>query len=225
MDVEGVNAIGAKAKNRDTNSKTTFYHTNLFLPSQRWGPYLQVCQWGFNMGKLKCFQIPCPFLCYKYRSLHTVTGFYIYTLQGLGSIPCGQCLDRTLGKFPPIYGPHLNSLFLVIFFGQKPTSPPPKKEAEETMERYPRHPMGEVQIESFRMSTHIFYMSHMSTELQLGCLPRVVKKIYPKHVSHVLTYVFMCYMCDMCLHLRKLSNMLANSAGTSPLCFAKLRDR
>ncbi len=23
----------------------------------RWGPSLQVCQWGFNMGKLKCFQI------------------------------------------------------------------------------------------------------------------------------------------------------------------------
>ena len=29
------------------------------------------------------------------------------TLEGPGSITCGQYLDRTLGKFPPIYGPHL----------------------------------------------------------------------------------------------------------------------
>ncbi len=27
--------------------------------------------------------------------------------EGPGSIPYGQYLDRTLGKFPPIYGPHL----------------------------------------------------------------------------------------------------------------------
>ncbi len=29
------------------------------------------------------------------------------TLEGPGSISCGQYLDRTLGKFPPLYGPHL----------------------------------------------------------------------------------------------------------------------
>ncbi len=27
--------------------------------NQRWGPYLQSCQWGFNMGKLKLSQISC----------------------------------------------------------------------------------------------------------------------------------------------------------------------
>ncbi len=27
---------------------------------QRWGPYLQRCQWGFNMGKLKLSQISYP---------------------------------------------------------------------------------------------------------------------------------------------------------------------
>ena len=72
---------------------------------KRWGPYQQVFLWGFNMGKLKCFQIAWPVVCYKYRSLHT--GVYISTVQGLHSIPCGQRLDRTLGRFPPIYGPHL----------------------------------------------------------------------------------------------------------------------
>ena len=33
---------------------------------------------------------------------------YILTLEGPGSISCGQYLDRTLGKFPPLYGPHLD---------------------------------------------------------------------------------------------------------------------
>ncbi len=31
----------------------------------------------------------------------------ISTLEGQGSISCGQYLDRTLGKFLPLYGPHL----------------------------------------------------------------------------------------------------------------------
>ncbi len=34
-------------------------------------------------------------------------GPYLQSLGGQGSISCGQYLDRTLGKFPPIYGPHL----------------------------------------------------------------------------------------------------------------------
>ena len=38
----------------------------------------------------------------------TVTGVYVSTLGGPGSIPCGRYLDRTLGKFSPIYGPHLS---------------------------------------------------------------------------------------------------------------------
>ncbi len=29
--------------------------------------------------------------------------------RGPGSISCGQYLDRTMGKFPPIHGPHLNT--------------------------------------------------------------------------------------------------------------------
>ena len=33
---------------------------------------------------------------------------YISTLEGPGSISCGRYLDRTLGKFPPLYGPHLS---------------------------------------------------------------------------------------------------------------------
>ncbi len=32
-----------------------------------------------------------------------------FTLGGPWSIPCGQCLDPTLGKFTPLYGPHLMS--------------------------------------------------------------------------------------------------------------------
>ncbi len=27
-------------------------------------------------------------------------------------MPCGQCQDRTLGKFPPIYGPHLCEILM-----------------------------------------------------------------------------------------------------------------
>ncbi len=36
--------------------------------------------------------------------------FGISTLGGLWSISCGQYLDPTLGKFCPIYGPHLSIL-------------------------------------------------------------------------------------------------------------------
>ncbi len=43
----------------------------------------------------------------SYALWYTITGVYISTLGGLGSISCGQYLDRTLGKFPPLYGPHL----------------------------------------------------------------------------------------------------------------------
>ncbi len=51
------------------------------------------------MGRLKCFQIPCPLVCYR----NTVTGFYIYTLQGLGSIPRGMS-GSDLGQiFPNIW--------------------------------------------------------------------------------------------------------------------------
>ncbi len=40
-----------------------------------WGPYLQVCLWGFNMGKLTCFQMPCPLVCYSNRVLHSSLKF------------------------------------------------------------------------------------------------------------------------------------------------------
>ncbi len=33
--------------------------------------------------------------------------YTMITLGGPWSIPCGQCLDPTLGKFPLLYGPHL----------------------------------------------------------------------------------------------------------------------
>ncbi len=38
------------------------------LAVQRWGPYLQSCQWGFNMGKLKLSQISCPVVQCENRS-------------------------------------------------------------------------------------------------------------------------------------------------------------
>ncbi len=44
----------------------------------RWGPYLQSCQWGFNMGKFKLYQISYPVVHCENRSLHT---FY-YINQG-----------------------------------------------------------------------------------------------------------------------------------------------
>ncbi len=40
--------------------------------SQRWGPYLQSCQWGFNMGKFKLSQISYPAVHCENRSLHTL---------------------------------------------------------------------------------------------------------------------------------------------------------
>ncbi len=43
-------------------------HNNRKWQGVRWDSYLQVCQWGFNMGKIKCFQIPCPLVCYKART-------------------------------------------------------------------------------------------------------------------------------------------------------------
>ncbi len=33
---------------------------NIVPGFKRWGPYLQSCQWGFNMGKLKLSQISYP---------------------------------------------------------------------------------------------------------------------------------------------------------------------
>ncbi len=67
---------------------------------ERWGPYLQTCLWEFNMGKLKFSRIICPLVYYHNRSL-------CVNLRGPCSIPCWRYLDRTLGKFTPIYGPHL----------------------------------------------------------------------------------------------------------------------
>ncbi len=49
----------------------------MYTKTIRWGPYLQSCQWGFS------------------------------TLEAQGSISYGQYLDRTFGKFPPLYGTHL----------------------------------------------------------------------------------------------------------------------
>ncbi len=42
------------------------------LLTLRWGPYLQSCQWGFNMGKLKLSQISHPVVQCENRSLHTL---------------------------------------------------------------------------------------------------------------------------------------------------------
>ncbi len=44
----------------------------------RWGPYLQNCQWGFNMGKLKLSQISYPVVHYENKSLHTL--YYISSI-------------------------------------------------------------------------------------------------------------------------------------------------
>ncbi len=66
---------------------------------QRWGPYMQSCLivWGFNTEKLKLPQIPNPMVHYG-KTAFT----YISTLEGPGSISCGQYLDRTLGQISPI---------------------------------------------------------------------------------------------------------------------------
>ncbi len=53
--------------------------------------------WGFNTGKLKLSQIPYPMVHCGNRSL-----------EGPGRFSYGQYLDRTLGKFPPLYGPNLS---------------------------------------------------------------------------------------------------------------------
>ncbi len=44
---------------------------------------------------------------------------YTSTLEGQGSISCGQYLDRNLGKFPPLYGPHLSVCRKLVRFSQK----------------------------------------------------------------------------------------------------------
>ncbi len=109
--------------------------------SERWGPYLQVCQWGFNMGKLKYFQIPCPLVCYENRSFEgpdSICGsppgvivadtlsfnakiglrigivhhksdrkLCVIPTADRNSISCGQYLDQTSSKIPPIHGPYL----------------------------------------------------------------------------------------------------------------------
>ncbi len=59
------------------------------------------------MGKIKFAKTISPLVHYENR-------FYIWTEEGPGSIPYGQYLDRTLGKFPPIYGPHLQP-FINLF--------------------------------------------------------------------------------------------------------------
>ncbi len=48
--------------------------------------------------------------CYMF-SYHMTYGINISisTLEGQGSISCGQYLDRTFSKFSPIYGPHLTA--------------------------------------------------------------------------------------------------------------------
>ena len=51
------------------------------LKTERRGPYLQSCQWGFNMVKLKLSQISYPVVHCE--------NTYISTLEGQDSISCG----------------------------------------------------------------------------------------------------------------------------------------
>ena len=48
------------------------------------------------------------------KTLRDPSVFLKTTLHGFltdtGSVSCGQYLDRTLGKFPPLYGPHLTTI-------------------------------------------------------------------------------------------------------------------
>ncbi len=70
------------------------------------------------MGKLKLSQIP-------YSVVHC-GNTCISTLQGPGSMSSGQCLDRTLGKFPPIHGLYLSlcsSVMLEINLGYNSPTP------------------------------------------------------------------------------------------------------
>ncbi len=60
---------------------------------QRWGPYLK------TYGDLTREKSNNP------KSYTLWCTMIIYFLE---CISCGQYLDRTLGKFPPIYGPHLS---------------------------------------------------------------------------------------------------------------------
>ena len=49
---------------------------------KRWGPYLQSCLWGFNMGKLKSSQIPHPMVHCGYTYTHQVKLFlHLYRLR------------------------------------------------------------------------------------------------------------------------------------------------
>ncbi len=64
------------------------------------GSIFAVLPRGINMGKLKLSKISYPVVHCENRS-------YISTLEAQGRISCGQYLDQTLGKFSPLYGPHL----------------------------------------------------------------------------------------------------------------------
>ncbi len=73
---------------------------------ERWGPYLQLCQWVFNMGKLNWFQIPWPKVYYEYRSQHTIYKLYrVYVVSHVGNVWIGpwanfpQYMDGTLYSF------------------------------------------------------------------------------------------------------------------------------
>ncbi len=67
---------------------------------QRWGPYLQSCQWGFNMGKFMLSQI-------SYPVVHCENS----TLEGQISISCGQ-ISPIIWTPPYIY--KLNCLQYLI---------------------------------------------------------------------------------------------------------------
>ena len=60
--------------------RVLFLYLSLHHYSIRWGPYLQSCQWGFNIRKFKLSQIWYPVVHFENRSLHTL---YYITLPNL----------------------------------------------------------------------------------------------------------------------------------------------
>ena len=52
------------------------------LACLRWGPYLQSCQWGFNMEKLKLSQISYPVVHCENRSIRIWTNYLYFNFRG-----------------------------------------------------------------------------------------------------------------------------------------------
>ncbi len=86
--------------------KPIFFKGIFQWPLKRWGPYLQSCLWGFNMGKMKFAKTISPVVHYELKRIQVVSHMGNFRIGPWANFP--QYMDptfkeniKTSGLTPP----------------------------------------------------------------------------------------------------------------------------